>query len=198
MFSYQVDEELHKLLSLYDEAESLMRLLDVASSKHGAIDLVVKQLTAEPDKVAQSRDNLNNHLVLLRKEFGAISPRLIYSSIEALKGGFETLEILNKSVAEISLSSELDSFTISYEDYLQQYSTETAITLINSAQKLKERLFWFRQGALSFGVWGKIPDYEYSNGRALSIVLCSEMDMLDFIEKLNSISNIYISRFAIY
>ena len=193
MLSFQIKEELERLLESFDEAKYFFDCLESIDSTFPTLNEYIQDVATGGDKASNAVNQLRNHLAQTRQKIGDVKPRSFFASLEQLQTeikqakeyGFNDLSQLDE------IENKLDTFSHTYETYIESYSPQSAGSMVVEARSLSALLDGFRKG-LGFylaNIESEVPELE--DGRELSIVLPSTMTLSEFIDKLKSIEVIY-------
>lgn len=196
MLSFQIREEITKLLTAFDSAKYFFDCLS-------SIDDSFPELKQRICKIAQASDSseinnaanqLRSHLAQTKQRIGEVKPRSFFKSIEELQEKIQQIQQLNFNDLSqlIEIGNKLNEFSSTYERFIDNgYSLESAGKMVIEAREISILLDGFRKG-LSFYL-SNIDDsiVESEEGRELSIMLPSTMTLTEFIMKLHAIQLMY-------
>lgn len=193
MLSFQIKDEINKILASFEDAEYFFYCLEEINSTFNEIEEYIKLIAGGGDKATKAVNQLRNHFATLKQRVEDVRPRSFFSSIDKLqseichakKFGFNNSSQLDE------IENKLNSFSHSYEIYIDSYSPQSAGSMMLEARVLASLLDGFKKGLCFYleNIESSITDLE--NGRELSIVLQSTMTLSEFILKLQSIEKIY-------
>lgn len=193
MLSFQIKEEISKILASFQEAQYFFESLNNIDSTFPDLEGYIQAIAEGGDKSAQAVNQLRSHLAHVRGKISDVRPRSFFSSIEKLQS--EIIQAKEYELNDLSqlneIEEKLNSFSHTYEAYIDSYSPQSAGAMIVEARSLSALLNGFKKGLMFYleNIESSATDFE--DGRELSIVLSSSMTLSEFIFKLQSIENIY-------
>lgn len=192
MLSFQIKEEISKILKSFEEAQYFFDCLENINSTSLELEKYI-QLIAKGGDSSINANQLITHLVQSKQKIGEIKPRSFFSSMDKLQYEINKAKEFgfNDSSQLEEIDGRLNEFSHSYEVYLESYSPESAGLMLLEGRSIYSLLDGFKKG-MSFymeNIEDSTPVLE--NGRELSIVLSSSMILSEFILKLQSIEKIY-------
>ena len=193
MLSFQIKEEISKILASFQEAQYFFECLNDIDSTFPDLEGYIQAISEGGDKSTQAVNQLRNHLAQVRGKISDVRPRSFFSSIEKLQSEINQAKgyTLNDLSQLNEIESKLNSFSHTYEAYIDSYSPQSAGAMIVEARSLSALLNGFKKGLMFYleNIESSATDFE--DGRELSIVLSSSMTLSEFIFKLQSIEKIY-------
>lgn len=191
MLSLEVNREIKKISEAINEADYLFDFLGKTNKYSVAMNNIIANIASSGNKALSSVNEFNNYLIQYKKNV-SVKPRLLFNSIDKLESKIN--EVIESGLEETSgllkINKKLSNYIRIYEDYIDDYSVKHAWHLIHEGQLLYELLTGVKEG---LGVYKnvEINSFEYENGRELSVILNSPLNLPQFIKKLQSLEIIY-------
>lgn len=194
MLSFQIREEIQRLIRAFDEASYFFDCLEKISSVFPPLNTYIQEIAAGGEKGKQANDQLRSYLAQTRKKTSDVRPRKFFAATEKLQAELKKAQKLGfhdpSQLHEIE--RKIDAFSRTYEAYIEAYTPQSAGSMVVEARSLLSMLDGFKQG-LSFYLSNIESDVnEAEEGRELSIVLQSTMTLPEFTEKLAAIEDLYV------
>jgi|GEM_PF-5398001 len=128
MLSFQIKEEINKILASFEEAQYFFNCLENINSTALDLEKYIQVIAKGASDQAANANQLRSHLTQTRQKIGQIKPRSFFSSIEKLQ--FEINKAKEFDFNDLSQLDEIDNklnnFSHAYEEYLESYSPESA------------------------------------------------------------------------
>jgi hypothetical protein len=195
MLSFQIKEEIYKILTAFEVASTFFDGLDNINAMSPDIDKFSQTIIRD---VLQPHE-LQNLIIAISKKLTTVKhkievkPRVFFATIDKLQSSIRQAKACDfYDLSQLDeIDNSLEQFSLTYEGFLDDYSKNTALTLILEARALAALLDGFKKG-LNF----YLTNIEYTipatnDGKELSIYLSSTLSLAEFIQKLQSIERIY-------
>jgi len=193
MLSFQIREEIQRILQAFEDADYFFECLDQISGVFPPVNGSLQDIAGGGDKARHAPDQLRTHLAQTRKKLTDVKPRKFFAATEKLQA-----ELRNAQKLGFHDSSQLhviehmvEAFSRKYEVYIDGYAPASAASMVVEARSLHSTLNGFKHG-LNFylaNIENEVGEME--DGRELSVLLRSTLTLEEFSRKLGALVGLY-------
>ncbi len=191
MLSFQIKEEIDRILTAFEDAELLFLGLKNINSLNPELREITDIIFFD-DFMSPPINEFRDKLTTVKDTIG-VKPRSLFAAIEKFQSDIR--QIKASDLTDLSQLNEIDnaleSFTHIYESYIDNQNAKNAYVLVEESKTLMSLLNGFKKGLCFYVANVKAATPESEDGKELSIYLSSTLSLAEFILKLQSIERIY-------
>ncbi|GAB6139825.1 hypothetical protein JCM14076_05540 [Methylosoma difficile] len=192
MLTFQIREEVKRILESFIDAQYFFDSLDSINSAFPPIDRCINNIAINGGNKAVIVEELRANLSTTKKLINNVKPRSFFASIEKIKNEISQAKLIFSELSQLEeIETNLETLSHSYESFIENYSPESAWTMIKESKSISPLLDGFKKGLSFYLSNSEYPIPSLEAGRELSIVLSSSMSLSEFISKLQAIEEIY-------
>lgn len=192
MLTFQIREEVKRILESFIDAQYFFDSLDSINSAFPPIDQCINNIAINAGSKSAIAEELKLNLSATKNLISNVKPRSFFASIEKIKNEIrQAKSIFSESPQLEEIETNLETLSNSYESFIENYSPESAWTMIKESKSISSLLDGFKKGLSFYLSNSEYPIPSLEAGRELSIVLSSSMSLSEFISKLQAIEEIY-------
>lgn len=188
MLTFQLYDELNKVLTAISKAEYLNDSIDKITKQYSPLIQHLQETTININKPPTP---LRNFLTQAQVQVRQIKIRKLFKDIDYMQDILKSIKLDNANINIDQTLHHLETFAEAFESFVDNKTPQSSIKLITETELLKTYLNGLTQGITLFTNNYIVEPENIQNTQELSIILSSKMTLSEFILKLKTIENLY-------